>query len=372
MTPYPAPVSEPNRSEDCALLTVDLSALRRNWRELARLSAPAQCAAAIKADAYGLGLEPAMRVMLAEGCTTFFVATLSEAVRARTTSREATIYLLNGLAQGSPAALKAMDLRPVLNELAEVAEWAEAGAGAAALHFDTGMNRLGLAPRDFARAAELAQRFAPSLVMSHFVAAGRLGDAMNDLQIARLASLRENFPGVPASLANSSGIFLPQRPLLDLTRPGYAIYGGNPVPGGPNPMQPVVRLSARILAARQIATGESVGYDAAWIAARPTALATIGLGYADGLPIGASNGPGNAAAQVLVGGRLCPFVGRISMDLAVLDVTDAPAGAAARGEWVEILGSEIGVDDLAERSQTIGYEILTRLGRRYARSYVGG
>lgn len=372
MTLSPAPVHEPHPLDDCALLTVDLEAVRRNWRQLARLSAPAQCGAAVKADAYGLGLEPVMRALLAEGCTTFFVAALSEGLRARAVSREAMIYLLNGLAQESPSGLETLGLRPVLNELAEVVEWAEAEAGPAALHFDTGMNRLGLSPHDAARAAELAQRFTPSFIMSHFVAAERPSDPVNDRQIAKLAGVRENFPGVPASLANSSGIFLPQRPFMDLTRPGYAIYGGNPVPGRPNPMEPVVRLSARILATRQIAAGKSVGYDAAWIAARPTRLATIGVGYADGLPVAASNGPARAAAQALVGGRLCPFVGRVSMDLAVLDVTDAPLGAAARGEWVEILGEEIGVDDLAEQSQTIGYEILTRLGRRYARSYIGG
>lgn len=372
MSLFSASASEPKPLDDCALLTVDLTALRRNWRELARLSAPARCGAAIKADAYGLGLEAVMRALLTEGCTTFFVAVLSEGLRARTVSREATIYLLNGLAQGSPSSFKALGLRPVLNDLAEVKEWAEAGTGPAALHFDTGMNRLGLSPRESGRAAELARRFAPSLIMSHFVAAERPGDAWNDRQIAELAGIQRNFPGVPASLANSSGIFLPQRPFLDVTRPGYAIYGGNPTPGRPNPMLPVIRLSARILATREIAAGESVGYDAAWVAQRPTKLATIGVGYADGLPIAASSRAATAPAQAVIGGLLCPFVGRISMDLAVLDVTDAPAGAAERGGWVEILGEEIGVDDLARRSQTIGYEILTRLGRRYARSYVGG
>jgi alanine racemase len=371
MTILPAPVSQANGLYDCALLTIDLSALRRNWRELARLSAPAQCAAAIKADAYGLGLEPVMRALLAEGCTTFFVAVSSEAARARAVSREATIYLLNGLAQEKPAALKALNLRPALNELDEAAEWAKAG-GPAALHFDTGMNRLGLSPRDAPKAAQLARHFAPSLVMSHFVAAERPSDPANDRQIADLDRLRKMFPGVPASLANSSGIFLPQRPVFELTRPGYAIYGGNPAPGRANPMQPVARLSARILATREIGAGESVGYDAGFVAARPTKLATLGLGYADGLPVAASNGPTKPSAQALVGGRLCPFVGRISMDLSVLDVTDAPPGAAGRGEWVEILGDAIGVDDLAKGAQTIGYEILTRLGRRCARRYVGG
>jgi len=370
MTAQPAPVLEPGLDES-ALLSINLSALRQNWRDLARLSAPAICSAVVKADGYGLGLEPVLRALQAEGCTTFFVAVISEALRVRAVSRDATVYLLNGLAQETPAGLAALGVRPVLNTLAEVAAWAETGRPAA-LHFDTGMNRLGLAPADASRALELARRFPLSFVMSHLACAGDPVDPLNARQIAAFGAILGAFPGVAASLANSSGIFLPQRPHCDLTRPGYALYGGNPTPGRANPMRPVVRLAARILATREIGAGEQVGYDAAWTATRPTRLATIGLGYADGLPLSASGDPTRAPAAAEVGETLCPFVGRISMDLSVIDVTDAPEGAAARGEWVEILGERIGVDDLAERSQTIGYEILTRLGRRYVRRYVGG
>ncbi len=365
-TPLPA-TGQPEPSET-ALLTIDLAALAENWRLLAKLSAPAECAAVVKADAYGLGLAPVMRALLAQGCATFFVATLAEGERARAVSDEAAIYVFDGLTPGAGPRLAAANLRPVLNSMPEVGEWTTTGL-AAALHFDTGMNRMGLAVSD-AEAAAMAIK--PALVMSHFVSSQKRGDPRNDWQISALAAARQHFPEIDGSICNSSGIFLPQKPLLQLTRPGYAIYGGNPTPDRANPMRTVIRLQARILSTREISAGESVGYDATWTATRPTRLATIGVGYADGLPIGASNAPTKLPAQALVGETRCPLVGRVSMDFIVLDVTDAPPGAAARGEWAEILCEEISVDELAARAGTIGYEILTRLGARYARRYVGG
>jgi len=364
-------------STETGVLTIDLAALAANWRQLAERAAPAECAAVVKADGYGLGLEPVMRTLLAAGCRSFFVATLTEGLRARALSAEAVIYVLEGLAVGAAPSLIAARLRPALAGLDEIDEWVAAARGfgrppEAALHLDTGMNRSGVSAARAEEAAQRAQGAPLSLLMSHFVSSQWPHDPVNDRQIAQFAAVRAHFPGVPASLANSSGVFLPQRPMLDLARPGYALYGGNPTPGAPNPMRPVVRLAARILSLRDIAPGESVGYDATFTAARPTRLATLGLGYADGVPVGASSAPARPAAQALVGGARCPFVGRVSMDFVVIDVTDAPAGAARRGAFAEILGETIGVDELATRSDTIGYEILTRLGARYARRYIGG
>jgi alanine racemase len=353
---------------ETSLLTVDLSALTQNWRRLAERGAPAQCSAVVKANAYGLGLDPVMRALLAAGCKTFFVATASEGERARAVSKEAVIYVLDGLAPGAAPRLQAAALRPVLNSLTEIGEWS--GAGAAALHFDTGMNRLGLAPAEAGAAAGLMRRTAPALVMSHFVSAQSPHDPRNARQIDAFVAIAKHFPGVPGSLCNSSGIFLPSNPHLDLTRPGYALYGGNPTPDAPNPMRAVARLEALILSTREIAAGESVGYDATWTATRPTRLATIALGYADGVPIGASSGRSRPPAEALVAGRRRPIVGRVSMDYVALDVTDA--GAVKRGDWVEILGEDIGVDEFAAQAGTIGYEILTRLGGRCARRYMGG
>jgi alanine racemase len=362
----PSPTNPLLGPSETSSLAVDLSALAHNWRRLAERCAPAECSAVVKANAYGLGLEPVMRALLTAGCETFFVACASEGERARAVSREAVVYVFDGIAPGSARRLALAGLRPVLNSLAEIAEWA--GAGPAALHFDTGMNRLGFAPAQAGEAAALLG--APCLVMSHLVSAQSQGDPANARQIAAFDAIARHFPGVPRSLCNSSGIFLAARPHLDLVRPGYALYGGNPTPGGPNPMRAVLRLEARILAVHEIAAGECVGYDAAWTAPRPTRLATIAAGYADGLPVGASSGSLGPPVEALAAGRRCPVVGRVSMDYVVLDVTEA--SPVRRGDWVEILGQEIGVDELAARAGTIGYEILTRLGPRYARRYLGG
>lgn len=357
------------------LLTVDLAALAANWRLLASKAVGAECAAVVKADAYGVGAEPTVRTLGEAGCKTFFVATAGEGESARAYAPRSILYVLEGLAPGGARRLADAGLRPVLASIAEVQEWAAfaravGGRPPAALQFDTGMNRLGLSAGEAPLAAAVAQDFEISLVMSHFVCAQWPDDPRNARQIAAFEIARRHFPGIPASLCNSSGIFLAQRPHLDLLRPGYALYGGNPTPLSPNPMRPVARLEASILATRSIQPGESVGYDATWTAQRPTRLATIGVGYGDGLPVSASAASG-APREAIVGGRRCPFVGRVSMDFIVLDVTDAPDEAAQRGATVELLGDTIGVDELAARSGTIGYEILTRLGRRYERRYVG-
>lgn len=357
-------------------LTIDLTALAANWRLLASISKGAQCGAVIKADGYGVGLQPAMRALLNAGCRTFFVANAVEGEQARAVSRDAIIYVLDGLVLGGSQRLVAAGLRPVLGSLEEIAEWAALGRArgkrlTAGLHFDTGMNRLGLVPSDAHKAAENARDIEAALIMSHFVSSQWREDPRNDAQIATFVKLRAHFPGVSASLCNSAGVFLPQQPHFDLVRPGYAIYGGNPTPGMANPMRPVVRVEARILAIRDLEPGQTVGYDATWAAKRPTRAAIIGVGYADGVPVSASLANAKSRAEAIVGGARCPFIGRVSMDFVALDVTDAPKEAARRGATAELLGDGISVDDLAQRSGTIGYEILTRLGRRYARRYVG-
>lgn len=359
------------------LLTIDLAALAANWRLLAARAQGAECAAVVKADAYGIGAEPAVRALAAAGCKTFFVATAGEGESVRARAPRAVVYVLEGLPPGGARRLTEARLRPVLASLDELREWAAFGRGAgrrlpAALHFDTGMNRLGLSTDEAAAAAAAAQEVETTLVMSHFVCAQWPDDPRNARQIAAFEEARRFFPGAPASLCNSSGIFLDERPHFDLLRPGYALYGGNPTPQAPNPMRLVARLEASILATRRIEPGESVGYDGIWTAKRPTRLATIGVGYGDGLPVSASAVSGRPAGEAIVGGARCPFVGRVSMDFIVLDVTDAPEAATQRGAMVELLGDTIAVDELAARAGTIGYEILTRLGRRYERRYIGG
>lgn len=373
-----------SRNEAQAILTIDLGALVANWRLIAARVAPARCAAVVKADAYGIGIEAAVPALAAAGCTVFFVAHPSEGrrVRACLASRpNIEIYVLNGLLPGPDylATYLAYDLRPVLGSLAEFDLWMQSappGAPQPAIHVDTGMNRLGLAPSEaLALAARMATGEAAckaALLISHFAASEAIDDPLNGRQIALFDKLRPAFPGVAASFANSSAIFLPQRPYFDLVRPGYALYGGNPTPGAVNPMRPVLKLAAPIIQLRDIPAGATVGYNGQWTALRPTRLAVIGLGYADGLPRNAMATNARPGGEAMVCGRRCRFAGRISMDLTIIDVTDVPAKDLAPGVMAELLSPEITIDDLAARAGTIGYEILTNLGRRYHRIYIGG
>jgi alanine racemase len=366
------------------VLTVDLGALAANWRLLRDRVQGSECAAVIKADGYGIGLEPAARTLSRAGCATFFVAQLSEAARVRAVCRQATIYVLNGLLPGTTSGYAAHRIRPVLGSRQEIDEWAAlcrtAGeALPAAIHVDTGMNRLGLRLQEAIAFKDdpLLRDFELALVMSHFVSSEVPDDPLNGHQIAAFKAVRAAFLPVPASLCNSSGIFLPQRPYFSLVRPGYALYGGNPKPGLPNPMQSVVRLEARVIQVREVPAGETVGYNGQWTAPRTRRLATLSVGYADGYPRAASATDakvqaGAPAGVALVAGWRCPFAGRVSMDLLSVDVTGLPLEAVQRGDLVSLIGDDLTIDDVGVRAGTIGYEILTSLGSRYARTYVGG
>jgi alanine racemase len=381
--PPPSPADLP-ALEAGGLLTIDLGALAENWRALRARSSGAECAAVVKADAYGIGIEAAVPALAAAGCRTFLVAHLSEALRARAAAPDAAVYVLNGLLPGTATTYARESLRPVLGSQDEIAEWAgfcraEALRLPAALHVDTGMNRLGLSVAEGLALAgdERLDAFEPDLLMSHLVSAEEPENPVNRRQIEAFAAVRQALPGVRASLCNSSGIFLPETPHYDLVRPGYALYGGNPTPGRANPMRAVVALEGKIVQVRTVAVGETVGYNATWTARGRHRLATVSVGYADGFPRAASRtdakiAEGIAAGEAIVGGRRCPFVGRVSMDLIVVDVTEVPDGAAKRGDPVTLIGGDLTIDEVGRRAGTIGYEILTSLGRRYARNYVTG
>ncbi len=356
-----------------AELTIDLGALAGNWRLLAARIAPTECSAVVKADAYGIGIEQAVPALFGAGCRTFFVAHVSEGIRVREalgTSGVSRIFVLNGLS-ADPALYLAHALNPVLGSRSDLKKWLSAGAGgqACAIHVDTGMNRLGCSLPDL----DLVDpsRLHVALVMSHLVSSEVPEDPVNVLQIERFEAARQRLPGIPASLANSSALFLPQLPAYDLARPGYALYGGNPTPNDRNPMRPVVRLTAPILQLREIEAGTTVGYNAQWTAKRASRLATIGVGYADGLPRDLMATDARPGGEAVVAGRRCAFAGRVSMDLTIIDVTDVPDSDISIGTKVELLGSAITVDDMGQRAGTIGYEILTNLGRRYHRVYLG-
>jgi alanine racemase len=368
-----APVSAPGR------LMIDLGALADNWRDLARRAAPGRCAAVIKANAYGIGVSEAAPALWAAGARVFFVAHFNEGITARRAlPEEAAIYVLNGLESGAdPADYAEHQLAPAIGGEAELERWSafaaqRGGPAPCALHLDTGMNRLGFASLARLRAA-MEKHGASSgadLLMSHFVSSEMPEDPLNRVQIERFEAARAAFPSLPASLANSSGIFLPSRPIYDLARPGYALYGGNPTPGRTNPMRPVVTLAVAIQQTRWIEPGMTCGYNAQWTAKRRTRLATLIIGYADGLPRGAGATDAKPGAEVAVAGRRCPLVGRVSMDLTIVDVTDLPEDAARSGDQVEFFGLTVDLDDFAARSGTIGYHLLTSLGPRYQREYV--
>jgi alanine racemase len=360
-------------------LTIDLGALADNWRKLAARAAPRRCAAVVKANAYGIGLAEAAPALWAAGARVFFVAHLSEGVAARQVLPEAAIYVLNGLEiSADPADYGRHRLAPVIGGEEELQRWSAFAAlrgktSPCALHLDTGMNRLGFETLARLQAAMEAHGSASGadLLMSHFVSSEFADDPINAAQIERFETARAAFPSLPASLANSSGMFLAARPIHDLARPGYALYGGNPTPDRPNPMRPVVTLAVAIQQSRWIEAGMSCGYNGQWTARRRTRLATLPAGYADGLPRGAGATDTKPGAEVAVAGRRCALVGRVSMDLTIVDVTDVPEAAARPGDQVEFFGLSVDLDEFAARSGTIGYHVLTGLGPRYRREYVG-
>jgi alanine racemase len=361
------------------VLTVDLDAIVANWRKLEKTAVPAECAGVIKADAYGCGTGPVARALAGAGCKTFFVATLEEARAARAAVPSAAIYVLDGFFQNCGDIYAAIDARPVIGDLNELAEWdvfcrRSGWQGGAAIHIDTGMNRLGLTVVE-------AQGIIPrinagdhgiTLVMSHLICAEALNHPLNGKQLATFREIASLFSGVPASLSNSSAVFLGPQFQFDLVRPGAALYGINPTPEADNPMQPVVDLKARIVHIRNIDKGDSVGYGGTWTARRPTRLAIVSAGYADGYFRAGGSSDGTRGAEVVVAGKRCPIAGRVSMDLMAVDITDLEKGAARRGHMATLIGDGITVDELAHHFGTIGYEVLTSLGPRYARVYKGG
>lgn len=360
-----------------AFLTIDLAAVQANYRTLCKLALGA-CAAVVKADAYGLGAARVAPALARAGAETFFTALLDEAIAVRhslASVRPApTIYVLNGLAAGPAADFLAHDIYPVLNSLGEIEAWAAAARTAgralpAAIHIDTGMNRLGLpAPELDVLAAEPDRLTGIDVrvVMSHLACADIPDHTLNGEQLTAFTTARGRLPAAPASLANSSGIFLGAPYHFDLARPGAALYGINPTPGHTNPMRQVVRLQGKILQVREIDAPRTVGYGAAFRAAGPTRVATVALGYADGYLRSLSH-----RGSARIDGQQVSLIGPVSMDLSTFDVTNVSREAARPGALVDLIGTDLSVDDVADAAGTIGYEILTALGHRYHRVYTG-
>lgn len=360
-----------------ALLTVDLDALAGNVERYRKLAHGAEVAGVVKANAYGLGLEPVARCMAAIGVTTFFVTDCAEGVALRALFPEVTIYLTNGLPQGAGPIARDACLQPCLGSLAEVAAWrAEAreagGPLPAALHFDTGISRLGFDAKEsecLLADRSLLDGIKVTLVMSHLACADEPDHPLNARQLERFRLIAAAFPDAPKSLANSAGVLLGSDYCFDLVRPGYAIYGGTPVEGRPSPVRPVVKAEARVLQVRDVEAGAAAGYGATWTASRPCRLATLSIGYADGFSrlLGSAQGAG----RICINGHSAPIAGRVSMDLLIVDVSQLPQDAVKRGDFAQLIGPEVPLEEVAARAGTIGYEVLTSLGDRYARHYTG-
>ena len=362
-------------------LTVDLDALTHNWLYLAGLARGAECAAAVKGDAYGTGLVPSARALWMAGCRTFFVALPSEALELRKVLPEAVVYVLNGLFQGAGRVFADNDFRPVLGSVEEIDEWrsfclSEGRRLPAALHVDTGMNRLGLSMDEARHLANEGEGTGGpidwALLMSHLACADTPDHPLNDRQFARFEEARALFPGLPASLANSAGILTRDEWHYDMVRPGVALYGGEAVAGRPNPMRPVAALEGRIVQVREVSAEETVGYGAKQAAIRPSRIALVSVGYADGYHRLLGSSDGHIGASAWIGEHECPLFGRVSMDLLAIDVTGIDPTLARRGGWVELIGPHNPVDKVAIHGETIGYELLTHLGPRYRRTYIGG
>jgi len=362
-------------------LRIDLGALAANWRLLADTAAPAECAAVVKANAYGIGVAQAAPALAAAGCTTFFVATLDEAIELRgILGSEATIMMFNGVLPGTAKDTHAHGIIPVLNDLGQLQEWHDLAAGAetplaAALHTDTGMNRLGLTPGEVAELSNAPERMAGldlKLVMSHLACGEDRDNPMNNAQLLEFLRQKAALLPVPASLAASSGIFLGAGFQFEIVRPGIALYGGNPTPRAPNPMAEVVQIKGKIVQVRDVDSPQTVGYGAAFPVTKPSIIATVAVGYADGI-LRALGDKQDGTAWGSVGGVSVPVVGRVSMDLLTVDVTAAPTQSVHPGAWIDLVGGNaMTVDDAARAAGTIPYEILTSLGGRYDRQYVGG
>lgn len=331
---------------------------------------PAECAAVVKANAYGTGSARVVPALAAAGCGTFFVALPEEGAEVRAAAPEAAIYVLDGFLPGLGDSYRRYALRPVLGSPEEIAEFARWRSGErSALHVDTGMNRLGLRMEELtALSRDDLERAGTGLLMSHLACADEPEHALNERQRERFASMRERFPDLPASFANSAGVFLGDSYLHDLARPGIALYGGASHPDAR--MEPVVTAEALIVQVREARRGETVGYGAAETLTRDSRIAIAAAGYADGYLRAEGIRDGHDGGEVSVAGARTPLLGRVSMDLIAIDVTDLPN--VERGGRVELFGPEMLIDDVAERGGTIAYELLTGLSRRAERVYVGG
>jgi alanine racemase len=340
-----------------ASLTVDLDALAHNFHALGAV-AGAPVHPVVKADAYGLGSDRVAERLVQEGARTFFVARLAEGVGLRRALGPLpVIYVLDGCVGETAAELRNGDLRPILNHGDQLSRWRAAGGGPCGLQVDTGMNRLGFRPENAPDPFEGLE-----LVMSHLACADDPDQPMNARQREAFAGVSSRYPGVIRSFANSGGCFLGRDYAFDAVRPGICLYGGGPEGRADARLRPVATLEAEVLQIRDLPAGESVGYSRGYVASSPRRIATCGAGYADGVLRSQSQ-----VGQVWAAGALRPILGRVSMDVIAVDVTDADIVV---GDKIELFGANRPLDEAAALAGTISYELLTSVTARVPRRYV--
>lgn len=357
-----------------ACLTIDLGAIRENYRLLQAMVKPGtQVAGIVKADAYGLGMKEIASVLYQEGCRTFFVADPLEGQALRTCLPDARIFVFHGVLEGCESLFDASRLIPVLNDLDQVERWSSwarrhGEPRAASLHFDTGMTRNGLSARETALLFADRDRLKGlelCMILSHLASSDEMDSPQNKQQWEAFQSIVRHFPGVPASLANSCGLPLGEDYHYDWVRPGLGLYGYATTPQRAA-LKPALSLQVRIIQIHAVESGQTVGYNATYRAPQKGRLATLGIGYADGVLRSLSN-----KGAVRWGPFLFPVVGRISMDYMVVDISEAPASLCSVGQWVTLFESCEDLLKWAHEAGTISYEILTLLGRRCYRQYKG-
>jgi alanine racemase len=370
------PTTEVSPSEAGTILTIDLTAIVANWQTLRLICGDAECGAVVAADAYGLGLKPVVKALTDAGCKTFFVAHAFEGRAARAIAPEASIFVLNGLRPDTAPLYADFNLAPVLCSVPEIEDWGQycavskrrtkdGGLLPAAFRFETGLNQLGLKPYDLEHGIHLSHLFEVKLVMTQLANARQAATITKQLE--KFETMRARLPGVPASVAHSGAIFLENNSLYDIVRPGYALYGGNPVPGRPNPMKPVVRLEAQVIQVRILEPGERVGEDQGWVARGPRRISTISAGLADGIPRSLTKTKKGSGGHVISQGQQCAYIGGVGMDIVNVDTSDS--GYVERGDIVELIGPSITIDDFAGFAGISGYEVLTSIGQRCHRKY---
>ena len=351
-------------TQNHATLTVNLSAIVANYELLSKRHAKKTVAAVVKADAYGLGVEAVSRALWQAGVRDFFVATLAESIELRTVLPKAKIRVFQGLLVGEEQEYADYKLNPILNDLGQVERFIKHDklreAGELAIHIDTGMTRLGLCESELQKLQSIAS---PTLIISHLACANDPQHQKNAEQLQRFRTALAYFPVAKGSFANSSGLFLPPEFHFDMARPGCALYGINPV-DGENPMQPVAILSAPILQIRRLDRDENIGYGATYAAQKGSKIAIVAFGYADGYFRSLSNQGFAYLADYKV-----PIVGRVSMDMVTIDVSEIPDEILGKAKTAEFINKKQTVDDIATQCNTIGYEIFTRIGKRVKREY---